>query len=721
MSRLRLKRIPFVPQLESSDCAAACLASVLSAYGHETTLADVHHAAGGISDGMNARQLLDAAARFGMRGRGVRLELDDFGALPRGAVLHWGFNHFVVYDGMVPGGVRIVDPAAGPRRVPARELREQFTGVALLFEPGETFRRQRLNRRPLLAYFRRLSAHRPVLWRTVLLTVVLQLLGLGLPLLVGVMVDRVIPFGAVDLLALLAGGLFCVAVFHTLTLLLRSWLLNWLRTAVDSDLSLGFVETLTRLPLPFFLTRPSGDLLARFESSRTLRTLLTSTALSSLMDGVMVLLYLALIAVTSPRLGLASVILAALQVLLFLIFRRSMRELAARELELQSRAQASLVEILTSIESLKAMGAASSAAERWSNRFVDELNASLQRARMGSIAGALTSGFSLLAPITILLLGANEVMAGRLTLGSMLAVNALSAAFLQPVSSLVAVAFQLQEVRSHVERIDDVLSATVEQPAGSVRSAPTLSGRIELDNVSFRYRRDDPPVVSHISLRIEPGQKVAIVGASGAGKSTLARLLVGLYVPQEGSVRLDGHDLHTLALDSVRRQIGVVTQDTRLFSASVRDNIAIAAPDADLDRVVRAAQAAAVHEEITQLPMGYETVLAEGGGSLSGGQRQRIAIARALVREPRLVLFDEATSDLDSVAESRVMAALAALAATRIVIAHRLSTIADADQILVLSGGTIVERGGHSELLAQRGEYARLAAGQFGTDPESVD
>jgi ABC-type bacteriocin/lantibiotic exporter with double-glycine peptidase domain len=327
------------------------------------------------------------------------------------------------------------------------------------------------------------------------------------------------------------------------------------------------------------------------------------------------------------------------------------------------------------------------------------------------VAGALTSGIQLGAPLAVLVFGAFQVLRGDLSLGMMLTLSALAVGFLTPLSNLVATALQLREVRSHVERIEDVLGAAPEQAPGP-RKKIELRGRITVSKVSFRYGRNEPWVLQDIDLDILPGQKMAIVGKSGSGKSTLARLLVGLHVPESGRILYDGEDLAGLDLRSLRSQIGVVTQDARVFALSLRANIALAEPAANWERIVEAARMAEIHEEIASMALGYDTVLSDGGGSLSGGQRQRLALARALVRRPPVLLLDEATSDLDAVTESRVMANLAALRCTRIVIAHRLSTIADSDAILVLEGGTVTEIGTHRELLRRGGSYAQLVAAQ---------
>jgi ABC-type bacteriocin/lantibiotic exporter with double-glycine peptidase domain len=411
------------------------------------------------------------------------------------------------------------------------------------------------------------------------------------------------------------------------------------------------------------------------------------------------------------------IVLGLAQVALFLALRGPTRVLAAQELDAQSRSQGHLVEMLAGFETLKAMGAEKRAVERWSHWFVDEINVTLARARLGSVAGALTSVLTTASPLAILTLGAWLVIEGRLSLGTMLALNALAGGFLSPLSNLVAVALQLQEARGHIDRIEDVLEAAPELPADRPLPAIRLQGAIEVQDVGFRYDAREPWVVSGVSVSILPGQKIAIVGRSGAGKSTLARLLVGLYRPECGRIAFDGVDLAGLDLRAIRAQIGMVTQDAHVFGMSIRDNLALADPTADLERLARAARLAEIDRDIEALPLGYGTPLTDGGASLSGGQRQRLALARALVGSPAILLLDEATSDLDTVTEARIMANLAELSCTRIVIAHRLSTVADADRILVLAQGQLLESGTHAQLLARKGHYAELVSAQLRPDP----
>lgn len=410
--------------------------------------------------------------------------------------------------------------------------------------------------------------------------------------------------------------------------------------------------------------------------------------------------------------ALLVVALGTLRVAIFLITRRKHRDLMSQSLHRQAESQGYQVQFLSGIETLKASGAEDRAVEHWSNLFVDSLNVSLRRGRLDAWVQSLLSALALGSPLVILVLGGHLVLSGELSLGMMLAVSALSAGFLEPLSKLVEAALQLQLAGSYLERIDDVWETPREQSDRNVRPAPRLRGDIALDGVSFRYETAQPPVVRNIDVQIQPGSFVAIVGRSGAGKSTLAGLLAGLYQPSVGRVLFDGHDLNDLDLRSVRRQLGIVPQHPAVFGHSIRSNIALLDPGLRLPDVQEAARWVELHEDIMAMPLGYDAIMANGGASLSGGQRQRIALARALARRPAILLLDEATSSLDAITEARIFERLASLRATRILIAHRLSTVRRADQILVMDSGQIVERGTHRGLMARRGIYRELVSEQ---------
>lgn len=708
----RRRRIPFVQQLEASDCGAACLAMVLGLHGRHVTLSETRRVVGSGRGGVTAQSILQGAAAFRLLGRGVRLEPDELEYLPSGSILHWGFNHFVVYEGKTRKGVRIVDPAVGPRTITREVFARHFTGVALAFEREPGFQAMDQEQSGWLGYWRHLSSHSGLVLRAVVLSLLIQLFAMALPVVTGVLVDEIVPHQDFSLLQVLALGLGAVVAFHFLASLVRSNLLIYLRTLVDTQLGLGFMDHLVRLPYAFFLERPTGDLLVRYHSNQRVREILTSAALSALFDGALVSLYLIILLVLSPPIGLLASGLGLLHILVFVLTRQRYHDLATQDLEVRARSNSHLVEMIAGMETLKALGAERRSLERWSHRFVDELNVALAQGRLGAWINSIRGTLSLASPLIILIGGGMLVMQGDLSLGTMLALSALSVGFLAPLGNLVWMGFQLQEVRSHLERISDVTRTRPEREDDSTSPVHDLSGEIVLDQITFRYYRDHPPVLRGISQKIEPGQKVAIVGKSGGGKSTLARLIVGLYQPTSGRILFDGVDLAGLNLQAVRERIGVVTQDAHIFGTSIRNNISLGDPAISPDDVVRACRLAEIHSEILEMPMGYDLLLTDGGASLSGGQRQRITIARALARHPSILLLDEATSDLDALTESRIMANLRSLHCTRIIIAHRLSTIVDADLILVLEGGRVVESGTHSELVGKNASYAELISAQ---------
>ncbi len=712
--RSRWRRVPIVLQATMTECGAACLAMILSYWGRNVRISECRDMFGAGRDGIRAKALVAAARSFGLRAKAFSVELDHFYKIALPAIIHWKFHHFVVVERWSPGGVEIVDPAQGRRTVDREEFSKNFTGVALTFEPGPSFRAGGSRPSPWAIILRRLLSApgmKGALGQVLLASLAAQVLALGLPLLVKVLVDRVLPLGRADVLPVVGAAIVVFVLAQAFVGYLRSALLIHAQGRFDERLVLGLFEHMVSLPFRFFQQRTIGDLLTRLGSGAMLRELFTSQTLSMMLDGVLVVVYLGVLFWMAPPFGALTLGLGLAQALLVLGTARRMRDLSQQHLAADTESQGFAVQALKGMAILKAQASEGLAVDYWSNLFYRQLNVSLRKSYLSALVNAGLSALRILAPLALLWMGAREVLAGAMTLGTMLALNAVAAGFFAPLSSLLSTSQQFQVAGAHLSRIADLLDMAPEPTSGG-KGATTLKGEIELRNVSFRYEPSGPWVLENVSMTVEPGQKVAIVGKSGSGKSTLGLLLLGLQTPSGGDILFDGTSVRDLDLRKVRSQFGVVLQEPFLFGGTIRENIVLNNPTIPFERVTEAARLSALEDEIEAMPMGYETWLGEGGAGLSGGQRQRLSLARALSAQPPILLLDEATSHLDVTTEACVEKNLSALACTRIVIAHRLSTIRNADLILVLDGGKVVEQGTHEALIEMGGMYAALVQGQ---------
>lgn len=708
--RWRQRQVPVVLQMTTTQCGAACLTMVLNYFGRATSIAEISDQMDVGRDGTTVLAIAQSARHYGLQAHAYRAETEMLSALPLPAILHWNFAHFVVLESWTSKGAVIIDPANGRRPVSSEEFDRSFTGVLLTLTPDTTFQPKRQMRS--IAVWQQ-QIYRLLVtsgaWRTglraLLATLAVQALAVAFPLLTKVMVDQILPQRQIALIPLLLGGIVAVVLMQMIVGYLRQLMLIRLQADVDTGLMGDFLEHLLALPYRFYQQRTSGDLLMRLSSNTVMRELLTTQTISAMMDGILVITFLVILLVQAPSFGFVTLGIGLVQVLLLLASTSRMHDLAQRHLSTHAETQAYLVEALAGINMVKATGAETRVLERWSGLHHKALAVTLDKQRLAALVTTLLNGLQIAAPLVLLLVGAQQVLDGSLSLGAMLALNTLAMGFLTPLDALVASGQQLQSVGAHLSRMADVLEAERET-SGTV--APNLSGKINLDKVSFQYDRHSEPVLRDISVQIEPGQKVAIVGRSGSGKSTLARLLLGLHQPTSGELRFDNVPLDQLDRHALRRQMGVVMQEVFLFSGSIRQNIAFGQDDISFEELLETTRLACIDRDIAHMPMDFETMVAEGGAGLSGGQRQRLALARALARKPAVLLLDEATSHLDTTTEQQIEQNLRTLGCTQIVIAHRLSTIRQADLILVMDGGRIVERGTHAELLAQAGVYAAL-------------
>ena len=701
-------KVPFVAQMEAVECGAACLTMALHAHGCFAPLAEVRTACGIARDGVTALSLVKAARGFGLQPRARKLEPDQLRDVACPAILHWQMNHFVLLTGVGLDFVELHDPAIGPRRVGHDELDRSFTGVCIELPAGPELRRRPRDRAALRRWLGLLREVRPALLVLGLVSLGVSLLGLTVPLATQVLLDRVLGEGQTGWLAPVgAVGLALVGLL-LVTALLRGWLIDRVRRHLDARTTFELVDRLLRLPHDFFLQRDAGDLILRVEAVQRIRDVVAGQAVAALVDGALLLGYLALIAAHAGAVGLVAALGCAATLGLALAARRRLdrafREVLAREIKQYTRQ----LQILEGIAAIKAGGGEDEALRGWQHAFdraLDGRAAALRAQDRVAVGVELCAALTAAAALAV----AGELgVAGSLTPGGLLALTLLVAATLGPVAQIADLVARAQELPALLAQLDDVLQAAPE--ASGPAPAPALTGEIELVGVGYAYGPNAAPVLKDLSLTIGRGEKVAIVGPSGAGKSTVARLLLGLCAPTTGAVRLDGRDLADLDLAAVRRQIGAVLQETHLFEGTIRDNIALASPGAALPEVVAAARAAQLHADILALPRGYDTAISDAQCPLSGGQRQRLALARAILARPPILVLDEATSALDNATEAAIERYLSSHRCTRVVIAHRLSTVRDADRIFVLDRGALVESGAHDELLARGGLYARLVA-----------
>jgi ATP-binding cassette, subfamily B, bacterial HlyB/CyaB len=716
--RRLFKAYPFVPQHDETDCGAACLAMVTKYYGVPVGVARLRDLANTGQDGASLWSVAQAAESIGFHARGLQLSYDALKSIETPAIVHWeGFHYIVLYDAGERYAV-VGDPGIGIRRLPVDEFRQGWSGRALELVPTSRLKKTPRSRNSYSRFTAVLRPHSTLLAEVLIASLLLNLFGLALPLFTQLIIDRVVGMRTTDLLNMLLLGMVLVTVFEAATSGVRRLLLIHIATHSDVRLLGEFLRHVMSLPMRFFDLRRVGDVLSRVEENEKIRTAMVGTIPGLMLDLLLAFGYLGFLGYYNLRLTMVVLAVMPMFAVLTVAFtpalRRNRREWFAKNAEQWSY----LIESITGIATVKSMAVESSVRWKWEDLFVGSVILGRREAHLEASFSTITSFLSSMTSVLMLWYGARQVLAGQMSIGALIAFTTLAGNLIAPVLRLSNSWAGLQDVRNAVHRLNDIFDAVPEETdKRTLLTLPRLDGAIRFENVSFRYTSaQERPTLAEVSFEINPGEKIAIVGRSGSGKSTLAKLVLGLYPPTEGRVFIDGHDIRALSRGSLRRRIGVVPQEVFLFSGTIRENIALGDPDTPFERIVAAAKIAGAHEFISEMSLGYDSKIGERGMSLSGGQRQRIALARALLRDPDILILDEATSALDTESERAIQASLdvACRGRTTIVVAHRLSTVQNADRILVIDRGGIVESGNHAALLDAGGLYTHLVGQQLG-------
>jgi HlyB family type I secretion system ABC transporter len=707
------KRYPFFLQQSASDCGAACLVMVGRYWGKRFSINRLRELASVDRNGASLNDLAGAAESIGFTARMVTATLDKLAEQNLPVMAHWEGNHYVVVYKVTNRQVIIADPAIGQLTLSREEFDRGWTGYTLLLQPTALLKKTAENGSSLGRYFELLQPHRTIILEIALASIAIQIFGLVVPLLTQLLLDRVVVQRSDLTLTAVGSGLLIFGLFRIAMTGLRQYLLVHTANRIDLALIVGFVDRTFRLPLSFFETRYVGDIISRIQENRKIQRFLTGEALSIILDLLTIFLYLGLMLWYSWKLSLMIVALVPLFALMALIATPFLKRISREIFTAYNQETKYLIQSLTGIRTIKSMAVEQIVRGHWEELFGESIRKNFSGQLINNTLQIISSLIQTLITVGLLWFGAWQVIHDELTIGQLVAFNMLLGNVINPFNRLTMMWNELQEVLIAVERIEDVIDSPVEEDSqdGSRQYLPPLVGHIQFENVTFRYQaQNEVNTLENLSFEVLPGQTVALVGRSGSGKTTISKMALGFYAPLEGRVLIDGYDISSLSLQSLRSQVGVVDQDTFLFGGTIRENISLGCGDANFAAIVQAAKQAGAHEFIQELPMGYKTQIGEGGGMLSGGQRQRIAIARALLGNSRLLILDEATSNLDTESERIIQNNLNTITRDRttLVIAHRLSTIRSADLILVLDRGVLVESGNHTELMAKRGQYYYL-------------
>ena len=690
-------RVPVILQTEAAECGLACLAMVACAHGCDVDLPSLRQRFSLSLKGVTLADLLSMAEAMQFNGRALRAELDELPQIELPCILHWEMNHFVVLVGWRGEQALIHDPAHGERRVSREALSRLFTGVALALQPAADFQpvqaRRRVGLRQLLGPVVGLGRS---LGQIFVLALALEVFVLFSPFFMQWVVDGALVSADRDLVLTLGVGFGLLVLVQVATAAARSWAVLVLSASLNLQWMLNVFAHLLRLPMPWFEKRHMGDIWSRFGSVQQIQRTLTSSFIEAVLDGLMVLLTLGMmLAYSLPLTMVALTAVAAYAGVRTLLLRRL--ALATEEaLVFEARQSSHFLESLRGIQAIKLFNAQGDRQSRFASLVVETMDAQVQVRKLDmtvALANRLLFG---LERVVVIWIGALLVLDGRLSVGMLFAFFAYKETFATRISALIDKAVDLRMLRLQGERLADIVLTEPENAQAAsgaiVPPMPHRSGAsLELRDVRFSYSDGEGEILRGISLRVEPGESVAIVGPSGCGKTTLLKLMLCMHEPTSGQVLMGGASAQAQGLRAWRDRVGVVMQDEPLFSGSIADNISFFSATPDWAWLQQCARVAAVHDEIEAMPMGYRTLIGDMGTALSGGQKQRILLARALYKRPDILLLDEATSSLDVERERIVNQAIRQLALTRVIVAHRPETIASAGRVIALHEGRVAQ------------------------------
>ena len=687
------RRVPLIRQTEAAECGLAALAMVAAYHGFQSDMNRLRRQFGVSLKGITLKTLIGMADALGLASRPLRIDLADAPNLVLPAILHWEMKHFVVLTRVARGRYWISDPARGERVVGLEEFSRAFTGVALELRPTSDFKagdqRERLRVTQLWA---RIEGLWPALAQTLFLSVLLQTFVIASPFYLQIVIDDILPRFDLDLLAILAVGFGLFALINAAASGLRQRLLLTVGSLMGFQVAANLARHLLKLPIPYFEKRHIGDIIARFGSIMPIQQALTTGIIGAFIDGLMAIFTLIIMFFYSALLGL--IVLAALTIAFCVraALLPVMRECTSEAIAAQAKQDSYLIETVRGMTAIRLAGGESDRHALWQNRMADAANARMSVGRFAISVQLVNDIVFAVENIVTIFLAARLVMSGGFSIGMMLAFLTFKMQFVARATALADRWIEFRMLNLHLERLADIALAEQDRcfdTHTTTGEGLAFKGAIALSGIKFRYAPSEPLVLDGLDLAVAPGEHLAITGPSAAGKSTLVKLILGLSEPEAGEVLIDGERIDRFGLARYRKHVAAVMQDDKLFAGSLADNIALFDPQPDMERIEASAKIASIHDEIARMPMRYETLVGDMGAALSGGQKQRVLLARALYRQPKILVLDEGTAHLDTELEARVSNAIAELDITRIVVAHRPETIRRASRAVTLAGGKI--------------------------------